>query len=96
MKPYSENDHAEALLIILESPQICTRCPRDEYIDKYYSGFWGEAFNYSYEDRSEWKYQACELCRSFLGTKLNGCPCYALKANAIHLTWITLEEKGYI
>ena len=39
--------------------------------------------------------KTCTVCQEFVGS--NGCPCAHFgEQEAIKLTWIALEEKGYI
>ena len=73
----SEEEHAKALLFILEdSEPLCETCPHPLTL----------------------AFRSCPTCKTFIGLpNLTGCPCRVLgKTEAAKLSWLALEEKGYI
>lgn len=80
---YTEEEHAANLLITLEDKRTCYVCPA----------------RHSTQDKSLLD-GSCRMCVSFISPgfdRFYGCPCSNLgKEEAIKLTWLKLEEKGYI
>lgn len=95
---YTEKEHAENLLDMLEYENPCDRCPIDDE-EVYF--FVGDEEVYFFAS-----IPVCVICRSFIGIQgiihndtpaCKKCPCYVLgEKEAIKRTWIALEEKGYI
>jgi hypothetical protein len=92
---YNEQEHAEALLILLSSEEPCGLCP----------------LQIMYQNKSDYLNVACncnkrfastsvanDVCKRFVGIDTySDCPCYALgEKESIKRTWIALEEKGYL
>ena len=80
---YTEEQHAQHLLCMLERPDPCNCCPGALYLSRKINPENG----------------ACKICWNFLGKEeeRGHCPCTRLgEARAIKETWIALEKKGYI
>ena len=86
---YTEKEHVENLLDMLEKENPCNECPFEHFVFLYevnplfcimcrsFIGIRGIIYNDT---------PACKKC-----------PCYVLgEKEAIKRTWIALEEKGYI
>jgi len=89
MKKYTEKIHAERLIKILEKKDTCNRCPAASRFDggKEPKDLWSENSN------------PCKICCNFINLteKNKACPCDEFGSKgAARLTWIALEEKGYI
>ena len=101
MYNYTEKMHAKRMLLILENPDPCGKCPVFKkllihYEDQPHSDIFSKIFNCNGEDSG-----VCEMCLNFIDMyydrRTYNCPCYVLgKEEAIKRTWIALEEKGYI
>ena len=83
MTPQKEKNHAGYLLMMLEEDNPCEKgnCPaRQSNLGPNYP---------------------CYRCKEFLDIPkekgLSSCPCWSMpKAEAIKLTWLALEAKGYL
>jgi hypothetical protein len=84
---------AKSLLQLLEGKELCMTCPDANVFDQRLSG-------------EEWFCVDCDDCRAFInlppvkwGADYDGkkCPCMQIGPDeARKLTWITLEEGGYL
>jgi len=88
---YTEKLHAKRLLGMLNKPDPCLCCPKTRFYEI------GSNHISAVDDSMD----ACRVCEEFVGilpvAGLNSCPCYTLgEQRAIRLTWIALEEKGYL
>ena len=82
---YTIEKHVEGLYSILETNDPCLHCP---------AYLWRLKIDYDKVG------EACKICRSFIGLQTSDpflhCPCHELgKKEAIKLTWLALEKKGY-
>jgi len=86
MTEYTEDQHAERLLWLLEQKgsELCGTCP-------------GTMADHVPYDRQK----ICSVCLGFVGLAhidyryVLACPCYQL-ANPTKTTWLALEAKGYL
>ena len=88
-EPYSEEKHANRLLVMLEEykDNLCSCCPA------------AKDFSGDSDPDASWENDPdpCYICREFVGLPKEGqnCPCYAYY-NPIEVTYHALREKGYI
>ena len=86
---YTEKIHAKRLLGMLNKKNPCGYCPA------------GRRYGSHDFDDMGWENLQCEICIEFIVRYANlnswECPCHALgKKKAIKITWLALEEKGYL
>ena len=88
---YTEAIHAERVLAILEKEDTCNRCPAQ----KGYNACTDEGVMALWTDKRP-KDFPCTICKVFIGNPI-GCPCdFYGPTLAAKMTWIALEEKGYL
>ena len=82
---YTEQIHAKRLIEMFESTNVCNSCPAT-------NGFVSLPTSYF------WKNRPCVVCRKFVDVlDFSTCPCYFFGfPQVIKVTWLKLEEKGYI
>ena len=81
---YTVDIHAKRLLKILSKKEPCEWCPAAPYYDP------NVLCDIPYDNIP------CEICRDFVGCSYR-CPCiYFGHEKAIKLTWMALEESGYL
>ena len=89
-KKYTEEDHAENLIKILEEENTCSKCP----------GTYGGTYlsNTCYICTKFVKIKHTQFMSVALSNpSLTSCPCnYLGEKEAIKRSWIALEEKGYL
>jgi len=92
---YTKKIHAEGLLIIFSETNTCGRCPSVEMKKVMGVALWdGES--------EELDAPQCDICWDFIGANRcqdgwGECPCYGRnQERAGKLTWLALEEKGYL
>lgn len=95
---YTEQEHARNLIKLLEDDNTCCGCPvpfRIRLSNVETVPRTGNLYGCSCENNMT-------ICKEFIGvnsshTDREMCPCNHLgKENAVKLTWIALEEKGYL
>ena len=93
---YTEKIHAQRLLKMLNKKDPCLCCPASKFFGTHGEGNWGE---YQWWE-PKWDKDPCGVCWVFIeGKPREGrhCPCaYFAKKDALKLTWLALEEKGYL
>lgn len=92
MKEYTEKEHAERLIRMLETVGPVGRCPASADI----LFGWKDGPKLGEWPNTE---EACIVCNTFLGhTGEILCPCYYFESGeeAVKQSWIALKEKGYI
>lgn len=83
---YTEEIHATNLLNLLQSKFMSQVCPIDFMAARYKESL---TF-YNFEE-------CCKLCLSFIDLQGFRCPCTRLNLpEARKITWIALDEKGYL
>jgi len=91
MRTYTEKIHAKRVQKMMEKKDPCACCPAAPYFNG------GATANEMWSKGGD---SPCEICRGFLGMPSRSrlaCPCvYYGHEDAIELTWIALQEKGYI
>ena len=92
MRKYTEKIHAARLLKMLEEKEPCMCCPATPYFK---SNLQSDTMWFNSYIEGE---HPCDICKDFVGldNRYTDCPCYELGKEAIKLTWIALEEKGYL
>jgi len=103
MKPvYTEGVHAHRLIKMLELSDICTSCPATINFlgNRYCDELW---FNLNRNDYYDFTL-ICRVCWEFIGLDETNrsrdlrCPCknFDTSDEVVKLSWLALEEKGYI
>jgi hypothetical protein len=89
---YTEKVHAKRLLGMLSKKNPCLYCPANKHYNTMettsndVSPIFGGSL--AFDDY-------CGVCEEFVGSL--ACPCcFFGKKEAIRLTWLALEEKGYL
>ena len=82
----TEKEHAEELLLLLNRPKPCSRCPWNTNL-----------LNYARCDRCRAFVDLPPYRQGFENLTIYKCPCNCLGAKeSIKRTWIALEEGGYL
>lgn len=87
---YTEEKHAHNLLKMLDKKNPCLYCPATPEFSPYI------------HPMDFWPNNACEICNNFIDLETHNirslCPCIYFNnpTLTIKLTWLALEEKGYI
>lgn len=82
---YTEKIHAKRLLGMLKKKEPCLCCPAQLFYRKNTGEFIAKP-----------QKSCCRICRIFVELE-RGCPCLQLgDEEAIKLTWLALEKKGYL
>ena len=98
-RKYSEKIHAERLLKVLEKKYTCDKCPASRYHNSAKSPV--EVWD---DDKGLGKHP-CMICNDFVGIgigekreRVKKCPCFYFEteSEAFKVSWLALEEKGYL
>lgn len=98
---YTEAIHAERLIDMLETTEVCLSCPAAFRFSSQENAtkMWDISRDVDHLEIKNDKHP-CVVCRRFVGIPLNifrcPCHCFANSDQAVAITWIALEEKGYI
>jgi hypothetical protein len=95
-KPYTEKIHAGRLLARFKGMK---RIGQNNELGCPASFQFSPMISSSLRWRTTSKGSACDICKNFLGLRFpSQCPCreHGSCENAVKLTWIQLEERGYI